>query len=235
MDKLNYLVEMAEKADAVANLMDAVNPHDILAIAEAFRELERRAEAAEAEAKHQLGVNVVLSRHNQAIVDQRDKALTQLSELARQEPDYFLNRIESSDKWVPETDLRIYESQLGASKSQDDHGGGIIELFTRPAPAAVPVVPDYFNRLVIAAKERAEIAMRKFPQPNYVLNKVAEENGEVIKAVIHYTEGREDWLSVEGELIDNLAMLIRLVTEGDGVIGFSPPEEVLRRIEGRKC
>lgn len=42
MDKLNDLVEMAEKADAVAGLMDAVNPHDILAIAEAFRELEQR-------------------------------------------------------------------------------------------------------------------------------------------------------------------------------------------------
>jgi len=142
MDKLDDLVEMAEKADAVANLMDAVNPHDILAIAEAFRELERRAEAAWAEAKHQLGVNVVLSRHNQAIVAQRDKALSQLSELARQEPDYFLNRIESSDKWGPETDLRIYESQLGASKSQDDHGGGIIELFTRPAPAAAPMLQE---------------------------------------------------------------------------------------------
>lgn len=136
MDKLDDLVEMAEKADAVAGLMDAVNPHDILAIAEAFRELEQRAEAAWAEAKHQLGVNIVLSRHNQAIVEQRDKALTQLSELAKQEPDYFLNRIESSDKWGPETDLRIYESQLGASKSQDDHGGGIIELFTRAAPAS---------------------------------------------------------------------------------------------------
>jgi phosphoribosyl-ATP pyrophosphohydrolase len=38
--------------------------------------------------------------------------------------------------------------------------------------------------------------MRRFPQPNYVLNKVAEESGEVIKAVIHYTEGREQWSNV---------------------------------------
>nr|WP_306431445.1 hypothetical protein [Raoultella planticola] len=66
--------------------------------------------------------------------------------------------------------------------------------------------------------------MRKYPQPNYVLNKVAEESGEVIKAVIHYHEGREEWASVEAELIDNLAMLIRLVVEGDQVIGFTPPE-----------
>lgn len=66
--------------------------------------------------------------------------------------------------------------------------------------------------------------MRRFPQPNYVLNKVAEESGEVIKAVIHYTEGREEWSNVEDEIIDNLAMLLRLVTEGDQVIGFTPPD-----------
>lgn len=46
MDKLNELVERAKNArfdDAYA----LVNPSDILAIAEAFRELEQRAEAAE--------------------------------------------------------------------------------------------------------------------------------------------------------------------------------------------
>lgn len=87
-------------------------------------------------------------------------------------------------------------------------------------------LPDYFDSLVNQARERAEKAMTKFPQPNYVLNKVAEESGEVIKAVIHYTEGRETWENVEAELIDNLAMLIRLIKEGDQVIGFTPPAEV---------
>lgn len=83
---------------------------------------------------------------------------------------------------------------------------------------------DYFDFLVAEARKRAAKAIVKFPQPNYVLNKVAEEHGEVVKAVIHYTEGRETWDNVEGELIDNLAMLIRLVTEGDQVIGFTPPK-----------
>lgn len=82
---------------------------------------------------------------------------------------------------------------------------------------------DYFAKLVSEARQRAAKAMIKFPQPNYVLNKVAEEHGEVIKGVIHYLEGRETWQNVENELIDNLAMLIRLVTEGDQVIGFTPP------------
>lgn len=96
---------------------------------------------------------------------------------------------------------------------------GVIEVYD-----ALPAPQDYFSSLVSAARLRADKAMRKFPQPNYVLNKVAEESGEVIKEVIHYTEGRGDWNKVEYELIDNLAMLIRLVTEGDQVIGFTPPD-----------
>ncbi|HGU6358691.1 TPA: hypothetical protein ACNAEZ_000860 [Citrobacter farmeri] len=96
------------------------------------------------------------------------------------------------------------------------------------APSPLYTVPpaqdDYFSSLIAAARIRAHKAMLKFPQPNYVLNKVAEESGEVIKEVIHYTEGRGDWNKVEYELIDNLAMLIRLVTEGDQVIGFTPPD-----------
>ncbi|WP_337045509.1 hypothetical protein [Serratia bockelmannii] len=96
-----------------------------------------------------------------------------------------------------------------------------IVMTATPAPA---VPDDYFGELVKKARSAADKAMRKFPQPNYVLNKVAEESGEVIKAVIHYTEGREEWANVEGEIIDNLAMLIRLVAEGDQVIGFTPPD-----------
>jgi NTP pyrophosphatase (non-canonical NTP hydrolase) len=106
--------------------------------------------------------------------------------------------------------------------------GGEFAMMARMALAAMysePVADDYFASLVTQARARADKAMRKFPQPNYVLNKVAEESGEVIKAVIHYTEGREEWRNVEGEIIDNLAMLIRLVQEGDQVIGFTPPTD----------
>ena len=104
---------------------------------------------------------------------------------------------------------------------------GFYDLYTSPPVPETKLLPkDYFSRLVTLARKRAEKAMLKFPQPNYVLNKVAEENGEVIKAVIHFTEGRETWDNVENELVDNLAMLIRLVTEGDGVIGFNLPEHI---------
>lgn len=102
---------------------------------------------------------------------------------------------------------------------------------TEPAPVA----DDYFASLVTQARARADKAMHKFPQPNYVLNKVAEESGEVIKAVIHYTEGREEWQNVEGEIIDNLAMLIRLVQEGDQVIGFTPPTDCRAAMLKQTC
>ncbi|HED5782865.1 TPA: MazG-like family protein [Enterobacter hormaechei] len=82
---------------------------------------------------------------------------------------------------------------------------------------------DLFDDLVEKAKARAEKAAIKFPQPNYVLNKFHEEAGEVGKEVIHYTENRGDWARVEDEIVDLLAMTIRLLKEGDGVIGFIPP------------
>lgn len=108
----------SNEASWLCDYLELCSPENILTIAEAFRDLEQRAEAAEAK----------------------------LAELDKQRnPDYFLNRIESSDKWGPEVELRIYESQLDASKSQDDHGGGIIELFTRPAPAADLVQGEWTN------------------------------------------------------------------------------------------
>ncbi|MEQ0057057.1 ead/Ea22-like family protein [Klebsiella sp. GG_Kp142] len=82
---------------------------------------------------------------------------------------------------------------------------------------------DYFTSLVAMARVSADKAMRKFPQPNYVLLKVAEEAGEVVQAGVHYAENRMEWGQVEGEIVQLLAMLIRLVTEGDQVNGITPP------------
>lgn len=81
---------------------------------------------------------------------------------------------------------------------------------------------DYFASLVVAADK----AMKKFPQPNYVLLKVAEEAGEVVQAGVHYAEKRMPWENVEKETIQLLAMLIRLVKEGDLVNGVIPPEGI---------
>jgi hypothetical protein len=64
--------------------------------------------------------------------------------------------------------------------------------------------------------------MRKFPQPNYVISKVAEEAGEVVKAAIHCAEGRETPENVIAEIRQAMAMLMRLYIEGDQVHGLPP-------------
>lgn len=96
------------------------------------------------------------------------------------------------------------------------------------------IVPqsDYFASLVAMARVSADKAMRKFPQPNYVLLKVAEEAGEVVQAGVHYAEKRMEWEQVEGEIVQLLAMLIRLVTEGDQINGITPPTAGIQVIEG---
>ncbi len=91
------------------------------------------------------------------------------------------------------------------------------------APTAPAVPDDYFSNLVNAGRLAADKAMRKHPQPNYVLLKVAEEAGEVVQAGVHFAEGRMTWQDLEGEIVQLLAMLIRLVTEGDQVNGIKPP------------
>lgn len=86
---------------------------------------------------------------------------------------------------------------------------------------------DYFESLVLFARLEADKAMKKFPQPNYVTLKIAEEAGEVVRGAVHYAEGRMDWSEVEKEIIQLLAMLIRFVTEGDEVNGVKPPIDKL--------
>lgn len=99
----------------------------------------------------------------------------------------------------------------------------MVILANLPSPIDADPGMALFASLLAKAKERAIKAAIKFPQPNYVLNKFHEEAGEVGKEVIHYTENRGDWARVEDEIVDLLAMTIRLLKEGDGVIGFIPP------------
>lgn len=83
---------------------------------------------------------------------------------------------------------------------------------------------DYARDIMRRALWAAETAQTKYPQPNYVLTKVAEEAGEVVKAGVHIAEGRDfTWADLEGEVVQTIAMCLRLLVEGDGVIGLYPP------------
>ena len=85
------------------------------------------------------------------------------------------------------------------------------------AQAVDPRIAD----LCAAAMAEAHKAMQRFPQPNYVISKVAEEAGEVVKAAIHCAEGRETPENVIGEIRQALAMLFCLYLEGDQVHGLA--------------
>lgn len=84
-----------------------------------------------------------------------------------------------------------------------------------------------FKRLIIDGIEAAEKAMIRFPQPNYVISKFAEEAGEVVKAAIHCAEGRETAENLRGEMVQAIAMLYRLWVEGDAVHGLDAVHSAL--------
>lgn len=81
---------------------------------------------------------------------------------------------------------------------------------------------DLWDLLIVEARLEAFKAIENFPQPNYVISKVAEEAGEVVKAAIHCAEGRETRENLRGEMVQLLAMLYRLWIEGDQVHGLPP-------------
>ncbi|BBV65677.1 hypothetical protein STW0522KLE44_20650 [Klebsiella sp. STW0522-44] len=126
-----------------------------------------------------------------------------------------------SSKW-----LEAYHKAVSVGARYEER---IAELESRTVTAPQS---DYFASLVALARVSADKAMKKFPQPNYVLLKVAEEAGEVVQAGVHYAEKRMEWEQVEGEIVQLLAMLIRLVTEGDQINGITPPTDGIQVIEG---
>ena len=100
-------------------------------------------------------------------------------------------------------------------------------VYLPPPSAATAWTPpedraEVFYAFIDTAIAEAEKAMRKFPQPNYVISKVAEEAGEVVKAAIHCAENRETAENVRGEMKQLIAMLYRLWVEGDQVHGLPP-------------
>lgn len=82
-----------------------------------------------------------------------------------------------------------------------------------------------FDDIVKDAVQEAKKAMVKFPQPNYVTLKVAEESGEVVKDAVHCAEGRQSYENLRQEIVQTIAMLYRLIQEGDQIIGLKPLEE----------
>lgn len=139
--------------------------------------------------------------------------------IAMANPTNVLALVEALEKAQTENDLARGQLFI-AQRTLLNQQRKIAELESRTFTAPQS---DYFASLVALARVSADKAMKKFPQPNYVLLKVAEEAGEVVQAGVHYAENRMEWKQVEGEIVQLLAMLIRLVTEGDQINGVTPP------------
>ena len=145
-----------------------------------------------------------------------------------------LDAAEASDVGVPDVVARgvvrdttdptgrtmyvFFDRAMSDDEMRDWHDG-INAL--HPASPLGAVATDSFDQLIAESKAAAIRAMIKYPQPNYVISKVAEEAGEVVKAAIHCAEGRETPENVIGEMRQTIAMLYRLWVEGDQVHGLA--------------
>ncbi|WP_319568359.1 hypothetical protein [Cohaesibacter marisflavi] len=92
----------------------------------------------------------------------------------------------------------------------------------------VAPVPDELLALAKDAWAMAQKAKRKFPQkegntPPH--DKIAEESGELFKAIIHCAEGRDSLQHVRDEMVDTIAMIFRVHQEGVKANGLPPVKE----------
>lgn len=125
MKELNELVEQAEKADAVANLLDGVNPHTILNIDEAFRELEGRLLAAEVRAK------AVEAQLDELAERAREQKPFMYAIMTANGDAHFEDFCVSSDPGLLEDEIWEWNNGLADNEPKNQ----VVPLFTRPAPA----------------------------------------------------------------------------------------------------
>lgn len=116
---------------------------------------------------------------------------------------------------------------LGMTVTQIERAIRAIPIAPQPSENRLFDPDSHWGDFIRSAVAEAEKAMRKYPQPNYVITKVAEEAGEVVKAAVHAAEGRETLDNVRGEMLQLVAMLFRLWMEGDQVHGLPPVSGVM--------
>ena len=149
MEKLNELVSLARCAQADDWSGQVVKPQDILAIAEAFRALAQRAEAAEARASN-------LNDGWLNAIAERDEARAKLAELEKQEPYGYVHNV-----------CNPPGSGVAASifKEENRHYGR--PVFARPASAIslAELVPDGWKLVPVEpTKEMVAAGQDKFEE-----------------------------------------------------------------------
>lgn len=69
-------------------------------------------------------------------------------------------------------------------------------------------------------------ARAKFPGANTNTLALCEEHGELVKAVVDFPQGKAALTDVRKELVQTMAMCLRLYFEGDQSVGLPPIVEV---------
>lgn len=197
--ELSIIARYSKGRAAVEAFSALMTPNNVLALVEAL-------EARDKQIAQDVQIKARLCRESNSLHDRLREAEKRIAE----QREYYEGVIADGSKRIAE--LREWNAGLAQESCEQQQ--------------RIAEQSDYFSSLVAMARTSADKAMRKFPQPNYVLLKVAEEAGEVVQAGVHYAENRMTWDEVEGEIVQLLAMLIRLVTEGDQINGVTPPQVV---------
>lgn len=85
--------------------------------------------------------------------------------------------------------------------------------------------------LIISAKAEVARARVLFPKPDHLLHALSEEYGEVVKAALQICEGPGTYEQLDSEIIQLIAMCIRLHEEGDPVINVRSVSDVMSEIK----
>lgn len=71
-------------------------------------------------------------------------------------------------------------------------------------------------------KEELVRARARYPNPNLLTTAMAEESGEAIKAILDHMSHKGCLTQVKHELIQTIAMCVRLLEEGDPIHKLPP-------------
>lgn len=87
------------------------------------------------------------------------------------------------------------------------------------------------DNLLLAAKGEVARARALFPGAKHILHALSEEYGEVVKAALEIYEGKGTYEKLDSEIVQLIAMCIRLHEEGDPMINLEPVAIVISRIK----
>jgi NTP pyrophosphatase (non-canonical NTP hydrolase) len=84
--------------------------------------------------------------------------------------------------------------------------------------------------ILLAAKGEQARAKVLFPNPKHLTLALAEEAGEVTKAVLNFYSGKGSVEDIDKEIVQCMAMCIRLWNEGDPAVNLKPVREYMELI-----